>query len=520
MVSALLVDALNNPTKALQDLFATYVDDIDKFPSAVAAHFSSVFLKTDDIFREIPPLDVSHPPAIHPNRALIRFRAMIQDNSPSPEMYLQVLEGNKCGGWGISQELSDDSWSCGFDYSMLKECHTMWAVTVPGEASWFIEGSERSCMVDPTHHPPQPHKFPIPDIPHIGVQIKIYDGDLARSLKLTDIATFVGILTSEPIGVESNDLPTVPTLHVLFHRMDSLESVEPLIHGHNAGIRESLMEWIASEALGGDRDAAEWVLLSAIAKVHSRVIPLLPPSLTLSRFPQPKEASAIPTLSYVLSEILPLFITVPLSLGTLNKVNFTPESIEEDLHSGVLQVSQGTTILLTENGIQEGQLVEKGIMNIHAIQELINSQTLEYKFPYSKFSFPSAISFIICSEGGRSAFFQTHTNTPWQGDSSVDLYKSKTEVVTPSSEKLTAFRSFIFAAKASVGSILVSEETSEYIQNDFVRLRQGDQTITADDLIHLMKVSRLLAASMGASEVTAEVWERTKALDIRRKGRF
>jgi len=37
-----------------------------------------------------------------------------------------------------------------------------------------------------------------------------------------------------------------------------------------------------------------------------------------------------------------------------------PESREEDLHSGYLQLPLGTTTLLTESGMEEGQVVERG----------------------------------------------------------------------------------------------------------------------------------------------------------------
>lgn len=62
----------------------------------------------------------------------------------------------------------------------------------------------------------------------------------------------------------------MPTLHVLFSR--PLESaLFPAIYSARAAVaetREELISWIADEALGGDRDAAEWVLLISIARVY------------------------------------------------------------------------------------------------------------------------------------------------------------------------------------------------------------------------------------------------------------
>ena len=50
-----------------------------------------------------------------------------------------------------------------------------------------------------------------------------------------------------------------------------------------------------------------------------------------------------------------------------------------------------------------------GIHNLRAMQEMMTGQTLEYVFPYSKFSFPTDVAFLVVCEGSRSAFFQVCT---------------------------------------------------------------------------------------------------------------
>ena len=99
-------------------------------------------------------------------------------------------------------------------------------------------------------------------------------------------------------------------------------------------------------------------------------------------------------------------MTLALSLDLLNTVPFAPESLNEDLHSGYLQLAHGTTMLMTEGGIQEGKLVERGVLNVQAIQEVMSAQTLAYKFPFSEFSFPTDISFVVLAQGTKSALFQ------------------------------------------------------------------------------------------------------------------
>jgi len=53
-------------------------------------------------------------------------------------------------------------------------------------------------------------------------------------------------------------------------------------------------------------------------------------------------------------------LLLPLSLDGLNCDNFVPESKDEDLHAGILQVPAGTMFVVTETGVQEGKLIEKG----------------------------------------------------------------------------------------------------------------------------------------------------------------
>ena len=62
----------------------------------------------------------------------------------------------------------------------------------------------------------------------------------------------------------------------------------------------------------------------------------------------------------MLKLLLPLADTLPLSLDTLNTKRFVPESQEEDLHAGLLQLPQGTVMLITEGDVREGQLLERG----------------------------------------------------------------------------------------------------------------------------------------------------------------
>ena len=139
---------------------------------------------------------------------------------------------------------------------------------------------------------------------------KVYDTERAESFKSTDIVTFVGILSTEPsvapfslsygcinllihrcdIDHAQESSSDVPTLHVLFtkfhapgvvsrpfprvvrrilpeHVVSVVDESPAPVAQDTTQVRTELIDWIAEEALGGDKEAAEWVLYSCIARV-------------------------------------------------------------------------------------------------------------------------------------------------------------------------------------------------------------------------------------------------------------
>ncbi|KAG9318342.1 putative alanine racemase-domain-containing protein [Chiua virens] len=516
MVAVQAIDEITDPRKVIQRIYGGGDHDIHRLPSAVTKHFSELFLSASDphALYQLPSLDVFHPPESYTDGTLVRFRAMVQDTSLQNEVYLARLTDNRCGGWGI-QPTHDEYSLNEINPDRLGIASVLWTVSVPGESPWrAAEISQPDSTSFPVHQSALPHKFPIPGATHIGVRVKLYTSGDVGNPRPADVITFVGILSSEPLSTEDDSSSEVPVLHVLCHQA---ASEIPTTTSANSSLRTELIDWISKEALGGDNDAAEWLLLQLTSKIHARAVPLLPPSLTISRFPQPSSPELLSTLSHVLVDLLPRYIVVPLSLDLLNKTPFLPESKEEDLHAGYLQLPLGTTVLLTENAIQEGQLIEKGILNVRAIQDVMDTQTVEYLFPFSnRFTFKTDLSMIVLSEGRQSAFFETSINFPLRRPSS-DLYKPKNEISFPSVERLADYRSYISSCRAMIEKVQVTEETSKYIQDDFVRQRQQDKSMTPDELIHLMKVARLLAASRLQDEVTNDIWEQAKELDLRRQ---
>jgi hypothetical protein len=102
-------------------------------------------------------------------------------------------------------------------------------------------------------------------------------------------------------------------------------------------------------------------------------------------------------LADVLQNLSVHHVNLPLTIDGLNKTKFSPKSISENLEAGVLQLVDGTVLLVDETVLDEGQLVDPGVRNFQALQNVIQNQTLTYEFPYSQYDFDTDISVLSLS---------------------------------------------------------------------------------------------------------------------------
>ena len=95
---------------------------------------------------------------------------MIQDTSLSQEMYLAKPN---CGGWGLAlKDTSEEN----INYTNIRECSVLWAVSIPGENPWCTTIKDEFVSKSPsnaTYQSAQPGKFPVPGAAHVGVQVKV-----------------------------------------------------------------------------------------------------------------------------------------------------------------------------------------------------------------------------------------------------------------------------------------------------------------------------------------------------------
>jgi len=148
---------------------------------------------------------------------------MVQDTSCSPEIYASRRADGTCGGWGLTevvQDRGDPGDRRVIDYGDLKECSVVWAVSIPGESQWCFEpldcdvampfnlksGALMSFnlffpfFIFRVDSPSLPNKYPMPNTPHIGVQIKVLFS-LRRMRALTRSLTSIPIALPAKLAI-------------------------------------------------------------------------------------------------------------------------------------------------------------------------------------------------------------------------------------------------------------------------------------------------------------------------------
>ncbi|BGP30158.1 hypothetical protein JCM10296v2_001910 [Rhodotorula toruloides] len=524
--------ALNRPAELVQRLYAED-PSLDNFEKRVAETFSRL-LSDDKAVQQIPALpSLSTPSTLPPSGSLVRFRAMVQDTGMGSELYQAVGEGNQIFMYGAEEEGIGGTSE---DYSKLKERQLFYIVSVPGETEWLKENLDNASVSDLQSSVDRlslhassssaplaaASKNPNSAEPHFGLVAKVY-GDSGESLKTTDVCEFIGVLGETSLRnafdelseTTSSSTSTVPALHIILTRPASKPTLPdaPTEKEARETLRKELVAYLA-DSLGGDSDAAEWVLLALVARIHTRhATGMALGSLSLNlALPD----SFTTTLSQTIASLIPACTTLDLSIASLNDKNtrLAPRSRDESLESGRLQLASGTAVVVDMRGIGEGKLEDTGVRNLRHVATTVAQQKLSYEFPFSSFELETDLNFILLSEGKAIVPAECVVYVKPATD-------SKASTSQPDKAKLDQFRSFISAAKYSLFDI--PEGMSEVIQSDFVERRQashGGEGMSQDDLLFRMTAARLMALSYGEKELSKEAWMRTAELDDRRKERM
>ncbi|KAI7818852.1 hypothetical protein BC939DRAFT_276283 [Gamsiella multidivaricata] len=214
-----------------------------------------------------------------------------------------------------------------------------------------------------------------------------------------------------------------------------------------------------------------------------------------------------------MKNILPKVHAIPMNLENLNNSFFFPRG-DEQLLSGVLQVTRGTAMILDETVMEEGTLLDKGLKNLKAVSDVSLYQTLNYVFPFNVLEFQTDISLLIVSHG--NSLVPVDCAVTLKSESSVELLTELTQ------EQFASFRKYISIFRLT--EYTLPEEMAKEIETEFMEQRKaataaGTSLITPNELAFRISLARLVALSKGEQTLTKQSWDHAVSLSEQIKDR-
>ncbi|XP_049289151.1 mini-chromosome maintenance complex-binding protein [Anopheles funestus] len=391
---------------------------------------------------------------------------------------------------------------------------------------------------------------PIADRPGKACLVKLYSN--CDDWTLNTVIEVVGFLSVDPALDGSGDSTgmdefaddvsehqathpppsLIPRLHAISVR--KLSHTNPLLLGQSQSAELENAEAIASETtfkdlhnlftqcLFGDGIAADYLLCHLVSSVYIRdeVECRGQFALNISNIP----AEVLPGYTRSLYELLELLLPVshylPMTLETMNTVQFVPKKdyTTNKLTSGLLQLAPHTHLVLDETRLQTGKLESGGVEAVKHVAHLIKSQRLKYNFQFYQLDFNADVPVLILSEG--KSMLPSNCYLPIVPDLDAiklidETIKAGRHYITP---KLDEMRRYLTTARVREFDMKTLDPT--IVQDDFVRMRTENSAVTMDDLHALFVLARLLGLSRGRKSLGREDWERAKVLESERRNRI
>ena len=287
----------------------------------------------------------------------------------------------------------------------------------------------------------------VPGAPHVehAAIVKVYHD--AAAVKVNEAYEFVGILSCDPVlGEAGQEEPgmvsglmedaqaaavrcvaassgpasssVIPRIHAVAFRQLSPSwnpALDHLSPAEQALRRTALTNALSStrtrivsslqSVLMGDGLAAEYLLCHMLSRVYYRASDVLVGKFSLAITGLPSAAaagtSATKELVSVMQELRPAVAHVPMSIKHLNskllvpKMNFDTEM----MHTGDLQIIPGTQVICDETAMEDGKLDEKGLKNLHCLQQLATFQHILFDFNFDWMKFPTDSPVLVMSRG-------------------------------------------------------------------------------------------------------------------------
>lgn len=462
-----------------------------------------------------------HEPQTHEKGVLVRWRCMVQDTGMGNELCLATLtaDGRRvCGLYGADTHYAHAvQEEAALEPANLGERAVLCCVSIPGETSWahdLVVGPSVSltqALGDLTVELSDLRRAPRAEHPSVTALVKIYDVDLAEHFKTTDVMDVIGLLDLSTLpnaqwhldGTEVSDAPVLPCVHALHVRpAPPLFTPNAPLSGTLDHVRAALVQYIA-DALGGDKLAAEYLLLALVARVHARRSGVVvgPFSVNITGLSETHHAALVDACRQLVAAV----VWQPLGLSELNDAAypFYVRGTDTGIQAGRLQLPHGTCVVLDETRMDEGQLHDAGVRNIRALFSLFQQHTLPYVFPYSEMDIGTDLVMIVLSETKSLLPTTVHVHAN-------PRHEPRIAAALPALQEWRLFIAQVRQRKLSIPS-----SVSDAIQDDFVRVRRegGARAFNQDDLQRCLITARLLALTHGLEHLSTDMWAKAKVLD-------
>lgn len=392
---------------------------------------------------------------------------------------------------------------------------------------------------------------PIPSRPSKACMIKIYDD--FEKFKLNTIIDVVGFLSVNPAldattmnvdvfdninEVQAQNPPPslIPRLHAI--AVHCLPHPNPLLDERlllnsqkcSTGIDGFSMLSVGNEfrtflklCLFNDDLAAEYLLSHLISTVYCRAESRCLGRFLLNLFNIPQ--NHFPKYTKQVYELLDLIIPashyITMTAETMNNSTFGPKKDYETnkLVSGMLQLAPQTHLVIDETFTKSESLNSNGILSMQILGHVMKNQQLKCDFQYYEIDYEVDIPILSFSEKKSILPYDAFVPIEYD-DQSVEVIeeslKAAEHYLNPT--RLNQFRRFLTMAKLT--EFAVNPTESEMIQNDFVEMRKNKSIRDAEQLHHLLVLTRLLAVARGKNVLDRDAWELAKHMETIRHQRF
>ena len=172
----------------------------------------------------------------------------------------------------------------------------------------------------------------------------------------------------------------------------------------------------------------------------------------------------------------------------------------------------------------EGALTETGTRSLSALKGIAAQQLLPVSYPYYELNVPTDLT-VLCvtsSSSGKSIFGESNALKVILQQSTAGYApstdKSSCNCLETDAEMLVRARAWWSSARLT--EVSMSESMAMEGVNSFAAARQTDMRLMQNDFHRWLTVSRLIAVSEGAAEITSRHWDTMRALEKSRIDRI